>query len=179
MMPLFGSRRAKWTNTFQANEAILGNRGPAYTVALQNNNPISSLVADTSTTQGFVNATPKGTTSATLAIHGGRTTWEGNIAYNDNHVNFETRPDPENNPFNFTGLAAGQRSKPDNMFVSETDTNLATPVTTNIGNVTISDTADANPLKWQNNYLRTWVVQSVAQAGGVQTGTSAITIVAD
>ncbi len=179
MMPLFGSRRAKWTNTFQANEAILGNRGPAYTVALQNNNPISALVPDTNTTQGFVITNPKGTNSATLAIHGGRTTWEGNIAYNDNHVNFETRPDPENNPFNFTGLAAGQRSKPDNMFVSETDNNLSTPVTTNIGNVNVADTADANPLKWQNNYLRTWVVQAVSQSGGVQTGTSAITIVAD
>jgi prepilin-type N-terminal cleavage/methylation domain-containing protein len=178
MMPLFGSRRAKWTNTFQANEAILGNRGPAYTVTIQNNNPISALVADTSTTQGFVNATPKGTTSATLAIHGGRTTWEGNIAYNDNHVNFETRPDPENNPFNFTGLAAGQRSKPDNMFLSERD-DLVVTAATNIGNVTVADTSDANPLKFQNNYLRTWVVAQVATSGGVQTGTSQITIVAD
>ena len=178
MMPLFGSRRAKWTNTFQANEAIIGNRGPAYTVTIQNNNPISALVADTSTTQGFVNATPKGTSSATLAIHGGRTTWEGNIAYNDNHVNFETRPDPENNPFNFTGLAAGQRSKPDNLFVSERD-DLVVTQATNIGNVTVADTTDTNPLKFQNNYLRTWVVAAVNQANNVQTGTAQITIVAD
>ena len=49
-----------------------------------------------------------GTGSNTLLIHGGRTTWEGNIAYNDNHITFETRPDPETTPFTFNNLPAGR-----------------------------------------------------------------------
>jgi prepilin-type N-terminal cleavage/methylation domain-containing protein len=181
MLPFFGARRAKWSNTFQATEAVLGNRGPAYAVALNGNNPISTLSSTATTTIGF-GIEQKGTTSATLAIHGGRTTWEGNVAYNDNHVTFETRPDPENNPWNFTGRPAGERSKPDNMFVSETDNNITGFNATAgavVGAANTGDTAQTAALANSNNFLKTWAVTGVTTQAGVQTGTSAITIVVD
>jgi type II secretory pathway pseudopilin PulG len=65
-----------WSNTFNATEAVFGNRGPL----------VSGL--DASGNILF------DTRSNTLPIHGGRTTWEGNIAYNDNHVDFETTMAP-------------------------------------------------------------------------------------
>jgi prepilin-type N-terminal cleavage/methylation domain-containing protein len=76
MMPS-GARAAKWTHTnFDATQAVLGNRGPLIT----------------SVTKGIRRAvTPAfDTGSNTLLIHGSRTAWEGNIAYNDNHVSFES-----------------------------------------------------------------------------------------
>ena len=71
-----GARMGTWANTFSATQAAVGNRGPKVT------GPDG---------KGWSHDTA----SNTLLIHGGRTTWEGNIAYNDNHVNFETRMDPE------------------------------------------------------------------------------------
>jgi hypothetical protein len=67
-----GARGALWGNTFGAEEAAIGNRGPEI-----------AGVAGRS-------ATPKNLASMTFFIHAGRSTWEGNIGYNDNHVNFET-----------------------------------------------------------------------------------------
>lgn len=76
-----GPRLAKWTNTFNAGEAVLGNRGPR-------------IAAITSRTSSSVTPTFD-TASNTLLIHGGRSTWEGFIAYNDNHASFESRLAPE------------------------------------------------------------------------------------
>jgi len=73
-----GPARSKvWSNTFQATEAILGNRGPE----------VSTV---TNGRKRDVTAKYRIPSSNTLLIHGGRTTWEGYIAFNDNHVNFET-----------------------------------------------------------------------------------------
>jgi prepilin-type N-terminal cleavage/methylation domain-containing protein len=181
-MPFFGNRASKWQNTFQANEAIMGNRGPGYAIALQNNNPVSSLVTETLPT-GFQSAL-KSNNSTTLAIHGGRSTWEGNIAYNDNHVTFETRPDPENNPWNFTGttLPPGQRSKPDNLFASEDDANLTQNFDQNTSGFGVANTENltgTNPLRNSNNYLKTWTVSTVLATPGQAARTTAINLVLD
>ena len=72
-----GPRSASWGNTSNATTAVLGNRGPQ----------IKSLTKGSSPK---VSATLVNPNSNTLLIHGRRTTWEGTIAYNDNHVNFET-----------------------------------------------------------------------------------------
>jgi hypothetical protein len=74
-----------WANTFQATEAAIGNRGPE--------------IVSMSTAGGGRTFTPRLADSNTYRIHGGRTTWEGNISYNDNHVAFETRLDPEASPY--------------------------------------------------------------------------------
>lgn len=104
MLPAAERREKTWKNTFQATEAVLGNRGPE----------ISGLGSP----KGNVRpATLKIPTSNTLLIHGGRTTWEGNIAYNDNHVNFETRMDPESTPYLFDG----KKTYLDHLFYDEPD----------------------------------------------------------
>ena len=69
----------------------------------------------------LVSSHDEGDRSITLLIHGSRTKWEGNEAFNDNHVDFLTKADPDNLTFTFTGLGAGQRSLPDNIFVNEND----------------------------------------------------------
>ncbi|MCC6970897.1 MAG: hypothetical protein IT434_11830, partial [Phycisphaerales bacterium] len=110
--PPFGKQRAKWSNSFNATETCFGNRGPMYKGDAE---------------QGWTLLTGSGASDAcgknsnTLLIHGGRTTWEGNVGYNDSHVNFEVKPDPDALTYNFTGLAIGQRTKPDNIFVPEKD----------------------------------------------------------
>jgi prepilin-type processing-associated H-X9-DG protein len=143
-MPFVGARKAKWSNTFQATEAIVGNRGPAYVTAGTGAGLTWQLVAGWSTGGGN---TPVGTGSNSLLIHGGRTTWEGNIVFNDGHVSFETAPDPASTPFTFTGLAAGQRTQSDNLFVNENDTTRVPDGTNGITGPGLANT---------NNFLRTW-----------------------
>jgi prepilin-type N-terminal cleavage/methylation domain-containing protein len=139
IMPFFGNRRIRWSNTFSATEAVIGNRGPAYTLTNATTGIWTLVAAPGSVTAGI------GVGSQTLLIHGGRATWEGNIAYNDNHVSFETRPDPENLPFTFNTLPAANRTQFDNLFANEDD-NARTPnppTEGQLGNNT-------------NNYLRLW-----------------------
>jgi prepilin-type N-terminal cleavage/methylation domain-containing protein len=140
--PPFGNRRVRWQNTFSATEAVIGNRGPGYTLGA--GSPAAwALMAtppnETSNTEGGIG-------SNTLLIHGGRTTWSGNIGYNDNHVNFETRPDPETLPFTFNNLPANQRSQFDNLFVNEND-NTRVKDPSDLSGVGVNNT---------NNYLRSW-----------------------
>jgi competence protein ComGC len=77
-------RMKDWSNTFDATKAIIGNRGPQ----------IASMASGKSRTYA-----PAAPTSNTYLIHGGRNTWEGNIAYNDNHVCFETALAPESTTY--------------------------------------------------------------------------------
>src|SRR5690606_16076927 len=76
-----GVRLEDWTNNFSATQVIVGNRGPQ----------IASAARDK---KGGLSPVLANKASNTLLIHGSRTSWEGNIAYNDNHVNFETRMMP-------------------------------------------------------------------------------------
>jgi hypothetical protein len=70
--PPADKRLAQWALTFSETEPVIGNRGPQIKKV---DGPV---------------AVPVNKQSYTYLIHGGRTTWEGNIAYNDNHVDFET-----------------------------------------------------------------------------------------
>jgi prepilin-type N-terminal cleavage/methylation domain-containing protein len=148
IMPPIGNRRPKWSNDFQATEAVLGNRGPDYTPT----NPASAttvwvLNTNTNSNNG---TTGVGVGSNTLLIHGGRTTWEGNIAYNDNHIAFETRPDPESTPFTFNNLPAGQRSQFDNLFINENDQSRA------VDSPQCSTSGNPSAASNTNNFLRIW-----------------------
>mgnify|MGYP001428331961 CR=1 FL=1 len=122
--PVFGRRKAKWANTFVATEASLGNRGPMFTY-----DTASKLwkLKDTSSVSPDANyATPLGTNSNTLLIHGSRVKWEGNIGFNDNHVNFETKPDPDSVTFTFTGVTGPEgKTFNDNLFANENDSTRA------------------------------------------------------
>ncbi len=147
--PPVGSRRQRWSNTFSATEAIIANRGCAFTANGSGANLVWAIdpTPTTPPTTGD-GSTPVGVNSNTLLIHGARTTWEGNVAYNDNHVVFETRPDPDATPFTFTTLPAGARSQTDNIFVNEKDTDRSPDNTS----MDITTTAGTNT----NNYIRTW-----------------------
>ncbi len=107
--PPYGKQKNKWSNTFSATEAIMGNRGPAYTGEAKT---------------GWQLKAPSywaGDQSYTLLIHGARTTWEGNVGFNDAHVDFQTKADPDGVQFTFTGLPAGSKTKNDNLFQNEKD----------------------------------------------------------
>jgi len=140
--PPFGKRRARWSNTFASTEAVVGDRGPCFTFATNT----WTLLANSDF----------GDRSITLLIHGSRVKWEGNIGFNDNHVDFLTRADPENVTFSFTSLPPGQRTQPDNIFINEND---ATRVSSNGGESASGATgmgsyADANVGNNSNAYLR-------------------------
>ncbi len=104
----FGKRKAQFSNTFSATEAMLSNRGPEYT-------------GGGATAAWELVTGPTGTLSNTLLIHGSRTKWEGLIGFNDAHVEFSTEPNPEKLIFTFSGLAEANRTQPDNIFVNEND----------------------------------------------------------
>jgi len=79
-------RRAEWRNTGNSRFAILGNRGP------KAGNPSGADY----------------TNSKTLLIHGGSKEWDGNIGYNDNHVEYGRTFYPENvKPLNQATCAGG------------------------------------------------------------------------
>ncbi len=118
-----GKRRARWGDTFSTTEAVFGNRGPTYVGTVQPASARWQLTNDLT-----------GTGSNTLLIHGSRTAWEGNIAYNDGHVQFETKPNPDGITFNSTD--AVNRAKADNLFVNETNEASADAGATSFGNGT-------------------------------------------
>jgi prepilin-type N-terminal cleavage/methylation domain-containing protein len=158
IMPPVGNRRPKWSNDFQATEAIIGNRGPDYVIASGSGATLVwGLNTQTNSSGGTAGV---GIGSNTLLIHGGRTTWEGNIAYNDNHIAFETRPDPESTPFTFNNLPAGQKSQFDNLFINEKDTDRTIDLPT-----CNSQGAAPNPGSNTNNFIRIW-------AGGTMTSSA-------
>jgi hypothetical protein len=140
-MTFAGKRRGMWSNSFNSTEAVVGNRGPAYDASG------TKWVLHPDGGKSAAGNSEVGTSSVTLQIHGGRSTWEGNIAYNDMHVNYETRPDPETLAYTFTGLPAGQRARFDNIFVNENDATGAKDGTNGI---------TGTGLQNRNNLLRIW-----------------------
>lgn len=115
-----GQRLKLWSDTYNATEAVFGNRGPTY--AANDQGKASGTWA--------LPAGATGTSSVTLLIHGGRSTWEGNIAYNDGHVSFETSPAPAGSVLPVgppPGKGMRAPSGPDNLFVNETDEYIPPP----------------------------------------------------
>ncbi len=150
--PPYGKRKARWSNTFNAQEVAMGNRGPSYDAVGSGATMTWKLAPG-----GTAGANARiGDGSNTLLIHGSRTTWEGNLGYNDNHVDFVTRPDPDGLTYTFTTLPAGSRTQLDNVQVNEDDANRTPDV----------ETLGANGDNG-NAFLRTW--STVAIASGVAT----------
>jgi len=155
----FASRAARWRNTFNSTEAVFGNRGPSY-----NGTTATIDVAPFPAAGWALHPTlPSGLNSYTLAIHGGRNTWEGNIGFNDSHVNFETRPDPAETTYRTTSTAAATATRADNLFVDENDENNGGSTTTSTEQVAI--------LRNTNNLLRAWGRVTVTSGGGNTTAT--------
>jgi prepilin-type N-terminal cleavage/methylation domain-containing protein len=152
----FGKRRSQWSDTYNSTEAVFGNRGPTLDTPATNDdaatNPASNRwTLKPAATGGVASG---GADSPTLLIHGGRNTWEGNIGYNDNHVNFETKVNPDQITYTKTGTGTGL-TVPDCMFVNET-------------NQAGGDTA-GNITNGTNVYLRAYCAPTAA--GNVAYGT--------
>jgi hypothetical protein len=108
----FGRRKAKWTDSFTTTEAAFGDRGPMYAAADSGPYPANG--------RWVLVTGALGTDSNTLLIHGSRNSWEGNIAYNDAHVNFETKPNPDGITYRRMGTTQ-PLTVTDNLFVNESD----------------------------------------------------------
>lgn len=79
------NRKAMWGDTFSTTEAVVGNRAPRVTgIERDDQNTYTAKVA--------------GKGSVTYKIHGDETSWEGNIAFNDGHVEFFTSLAPQSPP---------------------------------------------------------------------------------
>ncbi len=123
--PPVNARAAKWRDTYTATEAVIGSRGPLFTG--QSATTQSAPYPTAGWTLLANNAA--GDQSVTLNILGSKNSWAGNIVYNDNHVTFETRPDPIETTYrrNITGNGA---VVPDNLFVDESDEGSGTTALT-------------------------------------------------
>ncbi len=118
--PPFGKRKAMWSNTFVATEATLGNRGPVYEQDGSADDAQWVLFDDGGDSGDGTD--PVGLASQTLLTHGSRTSWDGNIGFNDNHVAFANRPDPESLITTFNGITTPEnKSHADNVFANEDD----------------------------------------------------------
>ena len=118
--PPFLLRASQWANTFDALEPALANRGPAYELDGSGDDGVWSLIQMEQTADQY-GENPQGVSSVTLAAGGSRTEWAGNIGFNDAHVDYFTRPDPENIVWTFTGLMDQNQNQGDNIFVNEDD----------------------------------------------------------
>ncbi|MEO1129321.1 MAG: type II secretion system protein [Planctomycetota bacterium] len=106
-VPLKGRYFENWSTIRQLSTVpIVGNRGPIFQGSAPQEADEWELV--TGSDARF------GEESDTLLIHGGKSTWEGNVAYNDNHVKFETDPSPKEVTFKYINQVYR-----DNLFVSE------------------------------------------------------------
>ncbi len=117
MVPLWGERhRLYYGLTYSSNEPLIGNRGPRYTTPSAPSGG-TTVVYDLLGGQGA--SALQGVNSTTLLIHGGKRTWEGNLAYNDGHVSFEGNPTPTNVRMLFLQSGGTEAQISDNIFVDE------------------------------------------------------------
>jgi len=143
---LFGKRRAQWSDTFSTTEAVFGNRGPEY-MGTSNDGGAYPAAGRWTLLTGVT-----GTASNTLLIHGGRSSWEGNIGYNDGHVSFETKPNPDG--LTYTRTTGTPRAVSDNLFVWENDeaggNSLITTTNAYLRPVAVAPPTGSNTTVWKD-----------------------------
>ncbi len=109
-----GSRLKQWADTYNSKEVVFGNRGPSYASDDFAPSPDSGLWTPLSG--------PPGMGSNTMRIHGAPGSWEGNIGFNDNHVEYLSSPSPAKTLYLREPVPGhGQVPTPDNIFVNESD----------------------------------------------------------
>lgn len=161
--PLVGNRLSVyWTANFSATQPVLANRGPAYEEGDSGGggDRISQTYDLLGTPQGGGGGgggplVQQGFQSVTLLIHGSKRAWEGNIGFNDNHVEFATTPAPNNIRFEYRGGSAASGSAEqvaDNIFFDES--------------WEIDENFIAEPSVRTNVYLRQWA-ESVADESSI------------
>ena len=149
--PPFAFRRPQWENTFDALEPALANRGPVYELGSGGGAEGNWELYDDMGSGG--GDSPLGVNSVTLAMNGNRAEWAGNIGFNDAHVDFFNRPDPESVIWTFTGVMEDEfKTQPDNIFVNEDD-QLRQPETDPVSGDTVLLSGDENN---RNAFLRSY-----------------------
>jgi len=131
-------RRSKWADTFSTTEAIVSNRAPS----------IASVELDE---QGEYVVKLRSDKSKTFRIHGDPKTWEGNVAFNDGHVEYVTSLGPK------TAAPAGAGEAPNvSMWpsYSATDAKEADKSKLKLDCYFYDETDDATP--GTNLYLGIW-----------------------
>lgn len=124
-IPLVAGRLENWSSVNQVSTVpIWANRGPVYNVA--------SRPAVGSNAEWTLLNDARGTQSATLLIHGSKDSWEGNVVYNDGHVNFETTPNPKELTYRVFGSQNTVRFDRDNLFVDDTNEDTGSADQSNI-----------------------------------------------
>ncbi len=116
-----GSARLRQWSMIEArpNRPILGNRGPIYEGTTE---PVSG--------EWELVDNEFGTGSTTLLIHGSTSSWAGNLAFGDGHVDFSQTPNPSNVRYTALNAAPGPDGAPlrrDNVFVDENDERTGGP----------------------------------------------------
>ncbi|MCA9312124.1 MAG: hypothetical protein KDA21_13005, partial [Phycisphaerales bacterium] len=113
-VPTRGARFEQWSSAAAtANDVVVGNRGPVFENETGcNPNPAS----DWPLRSGAL-----GEESLTLEIHGGKTSWEGNIAYGDGHTKFEKNAEPKQ-----LIIKCGGQERRDNLFCDDNEGSTAT-----------------------------------------------------
>lgn len=115
-IPLAGARKRFWRATMNSSVPVVSNRGPVYENKKTplNNEPWLLSGAGGGGQAGL------GVQSSTLLIHGPDTSWAGNVAFGDGHIEFTLRPDPEIATFVDRTIDANNPvNQPDNLFVDE------------------------------------------------------------
>ncbi len=108
---LRGTYRSKWSvDQGFANIPVVCNRGPEFPFA-QHSTAIPATADDWTLESSPASI---GIDSNTLRIHGGKSTWEGVVGYNDGHASFENSFGPQQLAFPFKGKTVS-----DNLFASE------------------------------------------------------------
>lgn len=102
-----GPRAQKWSSAAATStDVVMGNRGPVY-----------DGVCNTGTTDWPLRTGVLGEESDTLLIHGGKTTWEGNVVFGDGHVKLEKNP-----AIKQVKIECSNQDRADNIFVDELET---------------------------------------------------------
>ena len=103
--------RERWSvDSGFANIPVVSNRGPEFPTAQHS----TTIPASADEWELETSPITIGEDSNTMRIHGGKSTWEGAVGYNDGHVTFEQSFAPTQLAFPFKG-----KSVSDNLFVSE------------------------------------------------------------
>ncbi|MFM9959542.1 MAG: type II secretion system protein [Phycisphaerales bacterium] len=146
-VPIVGERLSKgWTSiSMIATSPVWGNRGPFYGPSPMDPRDGVDTTWDAALDEPANFTAGRGSTS--MLIHGGKTTWEGNVAYNDGHVVFENNATPSE-----ITVQHATKAWPDNLFVDENERDRFGP---------LSDFRDR-----KNAFLRVWKKGMRTAAGG-------------
>ena len=121
-IPLAGAWLDLWSSVnATADQAILSNRGPVMgsaqgSTASKAPTPTAGGISQNDWEPNDSAGEENGSLSSSLRIHGGKSTWEGNVCFNDGHVDFLNKTVIDTYSIPDT---TGDRQVPDQLFAAE------------------------------------------------------------